>query len=87
MTDSIITLTPNTLALVPIVMALVSLVKMYLDSRWAPLFSLAFGVIGMFLIGGNSWQVSILAGLVVGLTGSGLYSGVKATFAPAPPLG
>jgi hypothetical protein len=65
------------MTLIPIVMALVSLVKIYIDSKWSPLFALAFGISGAILIPDISLSETIIDGLVIGLTASGLYSGVR----------
>lgn len=78
MDTQIIELSVRGLALVPVVIALTSLVKLYINSYWSPLTSLAFGVAGAYLVGGvtflDSWA---LGGIVVGLMASGLYSGVS----------
>lgn len=65
------------LALVPIVLGLVSVAKMYLDSKWAPLLSLVFGIAGAFLFPSLTLGETIVGGIVVGLSASGLYSGAK----------
>lgn len=73
------------LALVPLVMMLVSGLKgMGLtgeNHRYAPGIALGLGLGGAFLLPSESVQFTILAGLVVGCVGAGLYSGVKTTFA------
>lgn len=71
------TLSSSALALVPVVMALTSLSKMYIDSKWAPLVSLGIGIIGAFLVPSVAWQGTVLTGIVMGLTASGVYSGAK----------
>lgn len=70
---------PIILALVPVVIGLTSLAKMYMPSKYAPIVSLALGVAGAFLFPASTIAVTILSGVVVGLTASGLYSGTKAT--------
>ena len=77
------------LALIPIVVGLVQVCKVSgLPSRWAPLCSLVFGVGLAFLVQAMVVPVTlgmtILAGLIVGLSASGLYSQAKATFMPPP---
>ena len=68
------------LALIPVTWGVVQAVKKVgLKSRWAPLTSLAVGVVLAFILGGDSLSQVILGGLVVGLSAAGLYSGVKAT--------
>lgn len=86
--DTILQLSPAILALVPIVLGLTAVAKMYVDSRWAPLIALGFGIGGAFLVPAATIALTVLSGIVVGLTASGLYSGAKTTFAPpAPSLG
>lgn len=73
--------------LVPIVMALTSLVKVgfpSLEGRWSPMVALAIGMALSFLVDGAVFMDStVLGGIVVGLMASGLYSGAKATLAPS----
>lgn len=72
-------ITPAFLALVPIVVGLVEIVKgVGLPARFAGLASLLLGIGGAFLIGGAISEV-VLGGLVVGLTASGLYSAGRST--------
>ena len=69
------------LILVPIIVGLVKVAKVAkLQSRYAPLLSLALGVAGASLLVGFSGG-AVLGGLIAGLTASGLFSGVKATVA------
>lgn len=79
-------LTVQQLALVPLVMAVVSLLKVSslsgADNRYAPLLSLVLGSAGAFLLPGPTWQLTILAGLTVGCIAAGVYSGVKTTVSP-----
>lgn len=74
-------LTPAMLALVPVVMALVQLLKMYVGSKWAPLMSLVVGIIVAFFVPALTTGMTILGGIVLGLISAGVYSGVKATVA------
>lgn len=67
---------PQLAALTALVMALTSMVKNVVDSRWSPLFSLVLGVLGVWLVG-VSFVSAILPGLVVGVLAAGLYSGGK----------
>jgi hypothetical protein len=70
------------LALVPLVIGLVSVVKSVgLDSRWAPAASLALGVGLIFLVPAATFALTVLGGLVIGLAASGLYSTAKTTAA------
>ena len=62
-----------------IVMGLVQVVKMFVSSKWAVLFSLAFGVGLVSLANYATWTPEALVkGIVVGLCASGLFSGAKA---------
>jgi len=64
------------LGAVPVVVALVQIAKgLGLTTRYAPLLSLVLGV-GILLALGEPW----LAGIIVGLSASGLYSGGKTAF-------
>lgn len=65
------------LGLVPVVMGLTSLVKTYLDSRWSPIVSLVLGIAGAFIFPSATIGLTVLQGILIGLTASGLYSGVK----------
>ena len=61
--------------LIPIVTGLVSAIKTAgLPSKYAPAVSLVLGIAAAYLI-----NDTIVSGLVIGLSASGLYSGVKAT--------
>lgn len=65
--------------LVPIVIALVQVArKMGLPTRYAPLLAIVFGAAGTVGLGVIDFP-TVLQGIVVGLTASGLYSGVNTT--------
>lgn len=68
------------LALIPLIVAMVQLIKtsLGLESRYAPFIALAFGVAIAFLTGTGSVGENIIIGLVLGLTASGGYSQYKA---------
>jgi len=67
------------LALIPVVVGLVQVAKKIgLRGKYAPIVAILFGIGGSFLLGG-SWTEVILAGVIVGLSSSGLYSGTKST--------
>ena len=68
-------------AVVAIVVGLVEAIKraVNLDSRFAPLVSLVFGVGIMSAVGTDTIAMNIFEGVIIGLTASGLYSGTKAT--------
>lgn len=74
------------LALVPLVIAIVTILKNVdltgKDHRFAPLISLVLGTGGAFLIPSATLQFTILAGLTIGTLAAGVYSGVKTTVAP-----
>lgn len=66
--------------LVPVVIGIIEVVKLAgLPSRFAPLLSLVLGVLGATYLVGGDLAVTVLQGLIVGLSASGLYSGTKAT--------
>ena len=69
-------------AVVPIILALVQAFKMIgLPSKYSPIASIGLGVIVSFLFRSelDTMAHTILAGVIYGLSASGLYSGVKAT--------
>ena len=73
------------IVLVPIVLGVVQVLKVSgLPSRWSPLLSLLLGVVGATLLIGGELRADILQGLAVGLSASGLWSGVKALATPTP---
>lgn len=72
------------LALVPVVIGLVEAVKFAsMPSKFAPLVSLALGVLGALVVPhvGMTAGMAAIGGLVVGLSASGLYAGTKAVVA------
>jgi hypothetical protein len=69
-------------AVVPIIIALVQVIKMTmpkLDNRFAPILSIGIGILVAFLLKHNSENLTniILEGVLYGLSASGLYSGVS----------
>lgn len=77
MDSQIIELSWRGLALVPVVMAVVQVAKIYISSFWSPLIALAVGVGLSYAVGGVTMLDSaLLGGLVVGLMACGAYSGV-----------
>lgn len=67
--------------LVPIIMGLVAAIKSAgLPTRWLPLVAVVLGVIGVWVYHQNRLWIS---GIVMGLAAVGLYSGTRATVAPA----
>jgi hypothetical protein len=68
------------LVLVPIVLGLVQVAKSAgLSSKWAPILSLALGIIGAGVIGWGISSEIIIQGIIAGLSAAGLWSGTKAT--------
>lgn len=72
-------LTPTLLALVPVVIGIIEVLKLAgLPSKYAPFFSLVLGVAGAIAIAGANVE-AIIGGIVIGLSSSGLYAGTKAS--------
>lgn len=69
------------IAMIPVVLGLVELMKrLGLPSKWAPLTSMALGLVsGFFYMAPGEPAKAILTGIVVGLGASGLWSGSKTT--------
>lgn len=64
--------------LLPVIVGLVAVAKKAgMTSRYAPLLSVFLGVVGVWVF--NDQNTLWLAGVVIGLSSAGLYSGVKAT--------
>jgi hypothetical protein len=70
-------------ATVPIIVAIVQVVKMTgkVQDKYAPVIAIVAGIGMSMLIGHtvNPWNTNVLAGVLYGLAASGLYSGVKTT--------
>lgn len=77
METELVLVTPAMLALVPIVVGLVQVAKIYIDSKWAPLLSLLFGVGGSFLLPIATIPGTLIGGIIIGLSASGLYGQAK----------
>ena len=79
-------LTVAQLGAAPLVIGIVSLLKSSSltgsDHRWAPIASLVSGSGLVWLIPSGTWQMTVLAGITVGLIAAGVYSGIKTTVAP-----
>lgn len=72
-------LSPLVLALVPVIIGIVEVFKkLGVSTKYAPLLAILLGVLGVIGIEGVS-VISIIAGIVIGLSSSGLFSGVKKT--------
>ena len=68
------------LVLVPLVLGVTQVIKMTVGhgKRYTPIVSLVLGMGGAVLIGAFD-STSLVQGIIVGLSASGLYSGSKAT--------
>ena len=72
-------ITTQFMVLIPVVVGVVQVIKMTgLSSRYLPVISLILGMVGAVLIGAFD-STSLVQGVIVGLSASGLWSGVKAT--------
>ena len=82
-TDLISGITIGAAATVPIIVAIVQVVKMTgkIQDKYAPIVAIVAGVAMSLLLGYkvNPLNTNILAGILYGLAASGLYSGVKTT--------
>lgn len=81
-------LTVAGVALVPVILGLVQVAREAgLPSRFAPLLSLAIGLGGGFAAEAPTapynWQQAAVVGVALGLSASGLYSGVAKLASPA----
>jgi len=64
--------------IVALTIALAQIVKGYVAHKWIPLISLGLGI-GLVALAMKGFSIEVLMlGLVVGLTASGTFSGVKA---------
>jgi hypothetical protein len=80
-TDFLSSLT-GAVAVVPIIIALVAVIRMTmpkLDNRFAPILSIAMGILVAFLLKHDTQNLTnvILEGVLYGLSASGLYSGIS----------
>ncbi|MCR1900029.1 hypothetical protein NSA47_13755 [Irregularibacter muris] len=66
---------------VPLMIALAKLAQMIkLPRKWTPIWNLIIGiVISIIYVYPENFKISILVGIMLGLSASGLYSGVKNT--------
>lgn len=85
MDATLVTISSVSLALVPVVMAITQIFKMWvLDSRWAPIVAIVSGIVLAFAVPQTTPALTVLQGILIGLTASGLFTGARATFAPTP---
>lgn len=74
---------PTVLSLIPIVIGLVQVSKIYINNRYAPLLAIVLGIVGSFLVVIDmTIGETLISGIIVGLSASGFYSGTKATLLP-----
>ena len=82
-TEVLSSITVGATATVPIVVALTQIVKMtnWVNPKYMPFIAILMGIITSFLFAHDSgdFSANILAGILFGLAGSGLYSGLKAS--------
>ena len=82
MEQSIVELSGMGLTLVPVVVALTSIIKAWVsDNRLAPVVSIVLGVAGSVFLIPAELTTSIITGIIIGLTASGAYSGAKTVVA------
>lgn len=77
--DVLTTWTTQAVLIAPIIIGIVQALKVTkLPDRYAPIMSIAVGVMIAFMTGrGDFWGDSALSGVIYGLSASGLYSGAK----------
>jgi uncharacterized membrane protein YfbV (UPF0208 family) len=82
-TEVLSSITLGATATVPIVVALTQIVKMtnWVNPKYMPFIAILMGIIISFLFAHDSgdFSANVLAGILFGLAGSGLYSGLKAS--------
>lgn len=76
---SLVSLSAVSIALIPVVLGLVAIAKNFVDSKFAPITSLAIGILVAFVAPASTVPLTILQGVLIGLAASGLYSGAKAS--------
>lgn len=66
--------------LIPVIVGLVEVVKRIgLANRFAAPLSLIFGIGGAFVFPATTIPLTVLTGIILGLSAAGLYAGTKAT--------
>ena len=68
---------PMFLALVPVAMVIVSVLKPYTGSYWSPVVALLSGIGLVFIVGDESLGEELVAGIIVGASAAGIFSGGK----------
>lgn len=80
--ENLFNFTPIAIAAIPVALGLVEVAKQAgLPSRFAPIMSIVIGI-GLLFLTGQTWQLNVIQGIIVGLAACGLWSGPKALFAP-----
>lgn len=75
----------KSIVIVPIILGIVQAIKMTaIPEKYSPIIAIVVGVMIAFVTGmGDAWGHNVLAGVIYGLSASGLYSGVKAVTSDA----
>ena len=77
MEPMVFVMSPTVLTVIPVIIALVQVGKgLGLASKWAPVLAILLGV-GLLALVELSLPVTIIGGILAGLSASGLYSGTK----------
>lgn len=77
MEPTVFAMSPVVLSVIPLIVALVQVAKsLGLASKWAPVLSILLGV-GLLALVADTLPVTIIGGILAGLSASGLYSGTK----------
>ena len=77
--ETLFQINPLVIAAIPVALGLVQVAKtLKVPSKFAPLVSIAIGIILMLFVPDLAWQAIGMQGLIVGLAASGLWSGGKA---------
>ena len=76
-----VTLSTAAMGLIPIIMAVTSVSKTYIEAKWSPLIALVLSFVAAFLlVPTGDVTTTVIEAIIMGLTASGLYSGSKATY-------
>lgn len=70
-------MSPLMVALIPLTMAIVGVLRIYIDSYYAPAMSLAVGLVLAVIATDTSFSQTVIAGLVVGTSAAGTFAGFK----------
>lgn len=76
--ETLFDFSPLAIAAIPVALGLVQVIKQLgIPSKYAPATSIGIGIILMVLVPSLTWQATIVQGIIVGLSASGLWSGSK----------